>query len=393
MINYHALKSEVKSAILVQFKQIKLAEDPLLWVWLLSALILEGTQSNSIVENALDAGKQWLKSDETWDTNKHLGSIGFLCCLMQQVKGRNCQEEIQRVNERLQGLKLKGARKYSYFNDPQFVYPLVSGMIGHFSRDLHSWLKQHCEQNAQPSNKWSRRLLFRAAARELGSNISPLVINSQELEAYEIIMALWFAEHYSDLVDDETRRALWDSFKEIQQEISLDNSDCETKYSASPIELAMLYKAVANQTRSIDPVSLFNNFSWHPEIRKVSESLFLKGEYVNAVFEAAKFFVDAVKHKAGHPVDSAGKPMDGVVLMQSVFQKKNTLLKFNNLSNQTEENEQQGLCWISQGVVSVFRNPKAHVPALGIKLSPEEAFEQLAILSYLMRRLDTAKRK
>jgi len=120
----------------------------------------------------------------------------------------------------------------------------------------------------------------------------------------------------------------------------------------------MFYEALLCQTREIDPVTLFNNIPWHPEVRHSSESLFIKGEYMNSVLEAAKMFIDTVKLRTGHPVGRDGKPLDGVKLIEHTFGSKPLVLKFNNLKTQADENEQRGLSLIAQGAVSAFRNPK-----------------------------------
>jgi uncharacterized protein (TIGR02391 family) len=135
---------------------------------------------------------------------------------------------------------------------------------------------------------------------------------------------------------------------------------------------------------------LYDNFPWHPEVRKVTQSLFTKGEFVMAVFQAGVLFIDAVKKRSAFPIGKDGRPLDGVSLMDSVFLAKPPLLKFTDMSDQTAQNEHRGLGLIAQGIVSALRNPKGHAPHVHIKLDPFEAIEQLATISYLMRRLDDA---
>jgi len=321
MLDYHALKNEIKSAILVRLQQIELADDPLPWLWLVKALSVDGTHNNPLVMDSLDQAEKWLTSAEAWNSNKYLGSISLLCHLLHQFKGKKCDAEIQKVIEFVQSLREKEIRSSSHLNDPRFVYPLVLGSSSYLSSNLRSWLEQLCEQYDQPSVKWSRRLQFAAAAKELGVNVSKFSINSNDLEIYEVVIALWFSERYPQLIDsEERRRQLWEALENVKEGICLDESETAAKYPVSAIELAMLYEAVLSQATEIDPVTLFNNFPWHPEIRKVSESLFLKGEYVVAVVEAGKLFIESVKVKSGHPVNSGnGKPLDGRPLMEFVF--------------------------------------------------------------------------
>ena len=74
-------------------------------------------------------------------------------------------------------------------------------------------------------------------------------------------------------------------------------------YTASIIDIAMFYEALCGRTNEVDFITLFNNFPWHPKVKASADSLYHKGEYVNAVFEAAKMFIDEVKRKSGHPTD------------------------------------------------------------------------------------------
>ncbi len=237
-------------------------------------------------------------------------------------------------------------------------------------------------------------LLFAAAAQEIGGTISPLVINGTELQVHEVFPALWFAERYPKLIEgDDRRRGLWEAFERIKEGVIWETTanDSGALYVASPIDAAMFYEALLYQTREIDPMTLFNNIPWHPEVRHSSESLFIKGEYVNSVLEAAKMFIDTVKLRTGHPVGKDSKPLDGVKLIEHAFGSKPPVLKFNDLKTQVDENEQRGLSLIAQGTVSAFRNPKGHLPKAAITLGPYEALEQLAVISYLMRRLDSAQ--
>ena len=68
-------------------------------------------------------------------------------------------------------------------------------------------------------------------------------------------------------------------------------------------------------------------------------------------------------------------------------------IRFNDgLSKDSGKSEQSGLALIFEGVFRAFRNPKGHEledrPL--VKITALEALEQLIVISYLMRRLETA---
>jgi uncharacterized protein (TIGR02391 family) len=289
---------------------------------------------------------------------------------------------------------LRGKRlgKFSRLNDPDVIFGIAQIAAIVMSDDGLQWLIKHCIQNARPGN-WRRRLLFSAAAMELGAQVAPFRIDASELQLHEVITSVWFAQTYPALLKDpQNREELWEALEKVYEAISLQMLDSERAavYVASPIDVAMLYEALALVTRESDPKILFKNSAWHKDIRAASESLFMKGEHVMAVFQAGLVFVDAVKRKAGYPKASDGKVLDGVDLMKHVFASKQPLLKFSEMRTQSEQNEHRGLALIAEGIVAAIRNPKGHTPKDAIPLTPYEALEQLGIVSYLMRRLDSS---
>ena len=56
---------------------------------------------------------------------------------------------------------------------------------------------------------------------------------------------------------------------------------------------------------------------------------------------------------------SSGLELDGMPLQQA-FSPKNPILKFNDLSNKSDEDEQTGFMMMFSGAVSGLRNPRAH---------------------------------
>lgn len=393
MLDYYALRTEVKASLLRQWQQIDIATDPLVWAWIAHALSIEGAANNPLLDQALDQGRRWLDSPDAWRGDSHVGSIGLLCATLARVKNESCDQVVFKLVERVQQLQERSLSKFSKLNDPDFVFGVAIGIGKQSATAFRVWLGQHCERNAQSGN-WRRSVLFAAAAYELGGNISPFVVEGVKLEVHEVFPVLWGVERYSGFVKDEgMRRGIWEAFERVREGVNLEASlsEGETLYPASPIDVAMLYEALLHQTRQIDPVILFNNLPWHPKIRQAAESLFIKGEYVMAVFQASVVFVDTVKMRTNHPVSKSGKPLDGVDLIVNAFGTKNPLLKLNDLKTLADENEQRGLACIAEGIVSAVRNPKGHVPQSNITLDPYEALEQLATISYLMRRLDATK--
>jgi len=73
-----------------------------------------------------------------------------------------------------------------------------------------------------------------------------------------------------------------------------------------------------------------------------------------------------------------------------VFSPKNPVLAFNDLADQTDQDEQEGMMHLFEGAVQAIRNPGGHSFPEG----PEQrAIEYISFLSLLAYRLQDAKRR
>jgi uncharacterized protein (TIGR02391 family) len=80
---------------------------------------------------------------------------------------------------------------------------------------------------------------------------------------------------------------------------------------------------------------------------------------------------------------------DGAQLMEFVFSPNNPILQFNDLSDQSDRDEQKGFMMMFSGAVSGLRNPRAHRL---IQDDPERALEFIAFVSLLAKLLESAKK-
>ena len=76
--------------------------------------------------------------------------------------------------------------------------------------------------------------------------------------------------------------------------------------------------------------------------------------------------------------------------MRTVFSRNNPILAFNDLSDQTDQDEQEGMMHLFEGAVLALRNPRAHTL---LDDSPEIALGYIALLSMLAKRVEQAKRR
>ncbi|UGA41219.1 TIGR02391 family protein [Bradyrhizobium quebecense] len=107
----------------------------------------------------------------------------------------------------------------------------------------------------------------------------------------------------------------------------------------------------------------------HPEIARASSSLYQDGHYANSVEAAVKALNGLVRLRSG-------LEQDGTTLMERAFSPSNPVLRFNDLVDQSDKDEQKGFMYMFSGAVSGLRNPRAHG---FIQDDPERALEQILI--------------
>lgn len=128
----------------------------------------------------------------------------------------------------------------------------------------------------------------------------------------------------------------------------------------------------------------FEELDLHPRIASVAADLYRDEHYRNAILDASIALVNLVREKSGR------HDLDGALLMQTVFSVKNPILAFNDLTDQTDKDEQQGMMQLFTGAVLAFRNPRAHAIMVD---TPEGALEYIGLLSFLAKCVDRATRR
>jgi uncharacterized protein (TIGR02391 family) len=127
----------------------------------------------------------------------------------------------------------------------------------------------------------------------------------------------------------------------------------------------------------------FDQMELHPRIVTVCAELYRDGHYRQSVLDASIALKNYVKER------SRRHDLVGANLMRTVFSANNPILTFNQLNDQTDKDEQEGMMHLFEGAVLALRNPRAHDLSYD---SPELAFDYIALLSLLAKRLDSANR-
>ncbi|MCB9915237.1 MAG: TIGR02391 family protein [Planctomycetes bacterium] len=121
----------------------------------------------------------------------------------------------------------------------------------------------------------------------------------------------------------------------------------------------------------------------HPEVVRHARELFVQGHFFHAVFEAAKAYNKRVREKAQ-------SSKDGQDLMLAVWGCEKGVLKISACESETDHNVQDGVKFLSAGLMRAIRNPTAHEPAAEWPISRADSLDILSFLSFLFRKLDDA---
>ncbi|MDF1502374.1 TIGR02391 family protein [Roseisolibacter sp. H3M3-2] len=140
---------------------------------------------------------------------------------------------------------------------------------------------------------------------------------------------------------------------------------------------------ISGATVNQENVKAFAGRGFHPAVIKHSRKLFLEGNYFHAVFEAAKAYNVEVRQKAK-------STKDGQALMLDVLGVEKGVLKLTAGVTDTDRNVQEGVKFLSAGLMQAIRNPTAHEPALDWPISREDALDILSFLSFLFRQIERA---
>lgn len=131
------------------------------------------------------------------------------------------------------------------------------------------------------------------------------------------------------------------------------------------------------------PSTYFDCLNLHPRIKDVSRRLFMDGHPWEAVFAASKALLNYIKER------SARYDLDGAPLVRTVFSRNNPLLAFNDLKDQTDLDEQEGMMHLFEGAVLAIRNPGGHTFPEG---PDQRAIEYVSLISLLAYRVQESKR-
>jgi uncharacterized protein (TIGR02391 family) len=90
--------------------------------------------------------------------------------------------------------------------------------------------------------------------------------------------------------------------------------------------------------------------------------------------------------------EKAGSSKDGQDLMLAVWGCEKGVLKLTRCTTDTDRSIQDGIKFLSAGLMAAIRNPTAHEPAVDWPIGRDDCLDILALISFLYRKLDGAVR-
>ncbi len=381
-IDFHKYRELLKKELLARKASLASRWDPFLASWIAYGLSADGIQNNSLLTDLAAWIERWAAETRVWESQRNLGPLAFFCWLQRQ-QGKPCDPEfISKLSERV--IALNTDRRLSLLRDPEQVFLLALGLS--VSEEAKAYLVEVTIHQVT-RGPLRRRILYAAVLKEMGESVS--IPSGEPQDTGDLVMLVWWAERYFEGLKREEQ---WECFGNAIETICLgaDETD-ESRRVLSVPELAFLYEAVCKQASQPDPMLLFEYFPLHPRVKEITRDHFRNAKYVTAVEQGCKVLNELIQEKSGVRHKSEADLVQAS--MEQIGSPSKLKIKFNEfLGENSGKNEQAGLALLCKGVFKAFRNPKGHKPEDHplVQIGPYEALTQLVIISYLMKRIESA---
>lgn len=165
----------------------------------------------------------------------------------------------------------------------------------------------------------------------------------------------------------------------VNEVLMLHGVEIDSRGNFVEVKKAETISEVQHRTRELKKRLM--NYNAHPYVIKCCREELLEENYFHAVLEASKSLLDHIR-------EISGLSEDGTKLVDMALGGKKPIIALNSLRTQSEQNQQNGLREMINGVVHMVRNVTAHELKIRWAINEDDAIQILNIISTLHRYLD-----
>lgn len=179
---------------------------------------------------------------------------------------------------------------------------------------------------------------------------------------------------------DDNKRAMFTNLLEgVNKILMLAGLEVQSSGKLQPIIKATTLDEIDRRVNSLKK-HLYNR-AIHSEVAKYCINDYLRKDYFDAVFEAAKGVAQRVRN-------ISGLQTDGSKLFQTAFSTKDPYIFLNQMQTDNEISEHNGLRELLEAIFHLVRNPAAHTPKINWKTDETKALDVLTLISLAHKYLD-----
>lgn len=373
------LREALRRAIFYGVGRSEAEYDPAVVAWAAYTSIQEGGATPGMLRTVLNREKARWSMGST--QGRELGAVAALA-LMEKGRETVGPKAIDLLTRGLQNARL--GTKLAAIRLPDQMFLIALAMKEAEIATRASVVALIKDQLGGPTH---RQVLLHAALQELGETPGAPFLDGEDLG--DAIASLWWKIRYTDGSGVPLR---WEQLDRLLSQTGLTDGDLSGETGArslAPWEKSLLYECLCREFASINPAVLFELYPLNARVKKLAGPHFARRDYPTAVLQAMQGLNELIQTRTGDTTLSERK------LVTYWFDGKPPRMAFNDdYSDRVGHDDHEGVSLLLHGAFQSLRNPPSHRPGDEASLTRTaiEAMNQLVLISYLMDRVDRARR-